>query len=329
MNSNIYNYGLPINLPKPTSSGKLLNDEHVRKRSKISYNEGLKPIQQVNCYPSNQFRTDENIYMQRNQSYHEYPLYGDGYYNPYLNHRNIDQDKLGVQNLIPYYQNLQSMTQRNNDKDITSELTQDRKIKSEKLRHKNTRSNINNNQKNNQILSSESSDEDEDELFYKDTKLSKNITIPGTSIKLCTENDIKKWRDDRKKMWLIKISNNKEKHRENLGINESELNQNPLIDAKKDRKFIQSIQAQITRYNSKPNLTIGIVKRCMAKENSKLLNFIKELGDSNILSYELTEEEKEKLFGGNDRNFNKKKSEFKSIKNRNQKKDSPIVHKET
>ncbi|AET37969.1 Rsa1p Ecym_2220 [Eremothecium cymbalariae DBVPG len=128
------------------------------------------------------------------------------------------------------------------------------------------------------------------------------ITIPGTSIQLGTAEEIEKWRQERRKMWLLKISNNKEKHKKVLGIRDEEIKEGPLVQAKKEKKFIQSIQSQISRSNCRPNLAIGLVQRSMIDENAKLLAFIKELGDANYFNYVLTENEKESLFGRPNRN---------------------------
>ncbi|SCU93689.1 LANO_0E04544g1_1 [Lachancea nothofagi CBS 11611] len=128
------------------------------------------------------------------------------------------------------------------------------------------------------------------------------VKIPSTSITLESEEDIEKWREERRKMWLLKISNNREKHKLDLGVEEKELNSNTSFhSAKKEKQFIQNIQNQINRYNPNPNLSLKLIQREMAEQNTSLLNFIRELGDANLLEYELTEEEKEKLFGNNNK----------------------------
>ncbi|QEU61398.1 Rsa1 [Kluyveromyces lactis] len=127
-----------------------------------------------------------------------------------------------------------------------------------------------------------------------------DVYIPGTSIVLKTEEDIAKWKEERRKMWLIKISNKKEMYREKFNIKDEDLNRNPLQESRKERYFIQNIQNQVKRFNHKPNLTVGLHQRILKEENGKILEFIKELGDANYLKYELTEEEKEVLFGGKD-----------------------------
>ncbi|SCU98787.1 LAFA_0G20164g1_1 [Lachancea sp. 'fantastica'] len=128
------------------------------------------------------------------------------------------------------------------------------------------------------------------------------VQIQGTSITLASDEDIKKWREERRKMWLMKISNQREKHKLELGMQEEQPSKQPSFqNAKKDQQFIQNIQNQIGRYNSSPNLSLNLVQRTMAEENAKLLNFIKELGDAKLLEYELNDEEKEKLFGNNKR----------------------------
>lgn len=129
-----------------------------------------------------------------------------------------------------------------------------------------------------------------------------SIKVPGTSITLSTEADVMKWRDERRKMWLLKISNNKQKHMQEMGIKEDELKgqKSILVEGKKQKQFIQSIQNQVNRVNPRSNLNVRIVQREMAQENSQLLQFIKELGDANLFECELTQEEKDKLFGTND-----------------------------
>ncbi|SCU80576.1 LAME_0B03796g1_1 [Lachancea meyersii CBS 8951] len=134
----------------------------------------------------------------------------------------------------------------------------------------------------------------------------KSVAIQGTSITLESEHDIKQWREERRKMWLVKISNQREKHKADLGVEEVEPNNNlSFQSARKDKQFIQNIQNQISRYNPSPNLSLNLVQRTMAEENTSLLNFIKELGDAKLLEYELNEEEKEKLFGSGRRGRNK------------------------
>lgn len=139
------------------------------------------------------------------------------------------------------------------------------------------------------------------------------VTVPGTSISLISEEDIAKWREERKKMWLLKISNHKEKHREAMGIKEEEVSNmgNVLKESKKERQFIQSIQNQVNRFNPKVNLNLKIVQREMMDDNTKLLSFIKELGDAELLEYELSEKEKSVLFGNQDENskFNNRRND--------------------
>lgn len=133
------------------------------------------------------------------------------------------------------------------------------------------------------------------------------LTVPGTSITLVTEEDIIKWREQRKRMWLLKISNNKQKHMLEMGIKEEELKgqKSALQETKKQKQFIQSIQNQVNRINPRSTLSVRIAQREMAKENSDLLDFIEKLGDAGLLNCELTDDEKEKLFGFND-NFQRK-----------------------
>lgn len=126
-------------------------------------------------------------------------------------------------------------------------------------------------------------------------------TIQGTSITLATEEDIAKWREERKRMWLLKISNKRREHMEKMGIKEEELKGHSILqETKKQKQFIQNIQNQVNRTNPRANLNVKIVQREMAQENLQLLQFIKELGDAHLLDYELTTEEKSKLFGSPD-----------------------------
>lgn len=149
----------------------------------------------------------------------------------------------------------------------------------------------------------ENEEEDEDKGLL-DSASVPVISVPGTSITLNTMEDITKWREERKKMWLLKISNNKLKHMQDMGIQEDELkgHRGPLQDAKKQKQFLQSIQSQVSRINPRSTLSVRVAQREMARDNSKLLDFIEKLGDSNLLTYELTESEKEKLFGSNNQN---------------------------
>lgn len=153
------------------------------------------------------------------------------------------------------------------------------------------------------------SDADEDNHISAEEK---SITVPGTSITLKTEADITKWRSERKKMWLLKISNNKLIHMDSMGIKECELKaqKSVLQESKKQKQFIKSIQNQVTRINPKSNLNVRMVQREMAQENLKLLQFIKQLGDANLLKHELTGEQKEKLFGTNDFNSKDKRGRY-------------------
>lgn len=166
-------------------------------------------------------------------------------------------------------------------------------------------------------------DEKDEKYDNDDTDGSKEtVVVPGTSITLISDEDIAKWREERKKMWLLKISNRKEEHRLAMGIKEDELNKmgNVLKESKKEKQFIQSIQNQVNRFNPKGNLNLKLVQREMESGNSKLLSFIKELGDAGFLEYELSEKEKSALFGSQDENgrFNNKKNDrFRNNNNNN------------
>ena len=146
----------------------------------------------------------------------------------------------------------------------------------------------------------------------EDEEKAKTVNVPGTSIKLQTDEEIKKWRDERRSMWLLRISNNKEVHMKNMGVDEADLKKKSVLKtARKDNQFIQNIQNQVYRYNPKIDLNLKVVQREMAVENMKILQMIEELGDAGLLKCELTEVEKNKLFGGpkkpnqNFRNFNR------------------------
>ncbi|SCU88081.1 LAMI_0D08702g1_1 [Lachancea mirantina] len=126
--------------------------------------------------------------------------------------------------------------------------------------------------------------------------------IPGTSIVLQTEEEVAKWREERRKMWLLKISNNRDRHQQDMGVQIEDItSRDAFKQVKKDKQFIQNIQAQVTRINPRANLDLKIRQRTMAEENMKLLQFIQELGDANLLEYELSQDEKEKLFGNSQR----------------------------
>lgn len=147
-------------------------------------------------------------------------------------------------------------------------------------------------------VNKEGEDLDSDEEMIRNKN--EPVSVPGTSITLVTDEDIAKWREERRKMWLIKISNNRKSHMDSMGIKEEEVNKTSVLrEAKKDKQFIQSIQNQVNRFNPKSNLNTKIYQREMAGDNAKLLNFIEELGDCGLLEYELNQEEKNKLFRNN------------------------------
>lgn len=159
----------------------------------------------------------------------------------------------------------------------------------------------------------ENADDEEDGDNGEQGDQSSSI-IQGTSITLATEEDITKWREERKRMWLLKISNKRIEHMERMGIKEEELRGHSILqESKKQKQFIQNIQNQVNRTNPKANLNIKIVQRVMAQENLQLLQFIKELGDCNLLEHELTAKEKSKLFGSpEDKQRNAKKTYTRS-----------------
>ncbi|KAL6942372.1 hypothetical protein ACO0QE_003547 [Hanseniaspora vineae] len=190
----------------------------------------------------------------------------------------------------------------------------------------------NNNKK--RKLNADFSDEDENERESTSTKSNSVVTIPGTSISLQTKEEIEAWRNERKKNWLIRISNRKEEHCEKLGIDALELNNSTnkkkFQEFKKDKDFIDRINMQIKKDSgfenqlTKPSsLTTTLLKRDQNEENSKLLQFIKELGDAGYLEYELTEQEKSKLFKNNNNvpgnnNYQRKRNYGSQNRNRNQ-----------
>lgn len=150
--------------------------------------------------------------------------------------------------------------------------------------------------------------EDVDGHFLKSQGEEKETpVIQGTAIVLKSEEDIRIWREERRKMWLIKISNRRAFHREQLNIKEDEIKRNPFHEARKEKNFIQNIQNQVKRYNSKPSLSTGLFQRSLKDENMQILDFIKELGDAGVLNYELTDKEKDILFGSRDRKYENKK----------------------
>ena len=151
------------------------------------------------------------------------------------------------------------------------------------------------------------SDSDEETNIEDDKK---PIVVPGTSISLVTDEDIIKWREERRKMWLLKISNNKQKHMEEMGLKEEDVKKQKsvLVESRKQNQFIQSIQNQVNRFNPKANLNLKLIQRGMVSDNSKLLDFITNLGDAGLLEYELTQDEKDKLFGGFDNHDNKNRN---------------------
>ncbi|CAI4052913.1 Rsa1p SKDI_16G0840 [Saccharomyces kudriavzevii IFO 1802] len=160
-------------------------------------------------------------------------------------------------------------------------------------------------------------DKEKDSEKSESESSEKVVLVPGTSISLITDEDIKKWREERKKMWLLKISNNKTKHMQSMGIKEEELKGRPSIlrESRKEKQFIQSIQNQVQRGNPRVDLNIKLIQREFASENSQLLDFIRELGDAGLLEYELTQEEKDILFGTfEDNNRNNYKPNYRNRK---------------
>ena len=69
------------------------------------------------------------------------------------------------------------------------------------------------------------------------------------------------------------------------------------------------------RGNPKIDLNLKLIQREFANENSQLLDFIRELGDVGLLEYELSQQEKDVLFGSSeDNNKNHYKPNYKNRK---------------
>ncbi|EJS41469.1 rsa1p [Saccharomyces arboricola H-6] len=186
-------------------------------------------------------------------------------------------------------------------------------LKSTENPKKNTASSCTNTQNNYNVEPEEEDCDDPPEAEGS----AKVVLVPGTSIALITDEDIKKWRDERKKMWLLKISNNKKEHMQSMGIKEDELKGQPSIlrESRKEKQFIQSIQNQVQRGNPRVDLNLKLIQREFANENSQLLDFICELGDAGLLECELTQEEKDVLFGtSEDKNRNNYKPNYRNRK---------------
>ncbi|AMD21348.1 HER069Cp [Eremothecium sinecaudum] len=299
MDNTRYNYNAPVpaNLPKPTSSGTLEGPPPKRYRP--------------NNFENNPAHVPNMLYQQP-----DYGQYAEGYYGmPQLGY--APQWQHAPQYAYPYYlqppqvsqyphivpqmaESIPNANHRNTIHDIVKKeekgdvlkasLTSEMELKETKGTR--IEENEDNEVNNCNIRTEHISDDEIDGTAGDDSLL-----IPGTSISLKTEDDIAKWREDRRKMWLVKISNNKEKHKKDMNIEDKHIASSPLVQVKKEKNFINSIQNQVNRYNPQPRLNLGLVQRSMASENSKLLGFIKQLGEAKMLEYVLTDKEKDILFG--------------------------------
>lgn len=356
-------------LPKPTSSGTIINEKETGSQATNDTNNNTHA---ANYYP---YHSYNSTYINYNNSYQQYPEgynnnntnntgysvansftqnnsgpaisgyyapqyggvnhhpYYDGYsnnvtYNNTYPQPSIQQPSLPPQ--LPDYSDIyvtkvsdnvsnKKPTKNNNQskkKSITQKTTNDkRKIpdtNKKNLSDTNKRKlsdteNINNDSSTSGDDDTSSSDEQATTLHSDDSDTNKPITVPGTSISLQTDEDIANWRNERRKMWLIKISNNKEEHMKRMGIKPEDVQKlnSVLRETKKEKQFIQNIQNQVKRFNPNVNLNNKIIQRDMESDNLKILQFIKELGDAKLLDCELTEAEKNILFGGkDDKRFN-------------------------
>lgn len=243
-----------------------------------------------------------------------------------------DNQVLSVRNMTSQSIQKQSIKKKTDAKEVESFEEETSDTKDDMLKVKNRlEEDYDNSDSSNEGFSEENVIDDKTEDVgantYSDKVNSTTIPIPGTSITLVTDEDIAKWREERKKMWLLKISNRKEQHMKAMGIKKEDLNNmgSILRVSKKERQFIQNIQSQVNRFNPKVNLNLKFVQKEMLQDNIKLLSFIKELGDSGLLEYELTEKEKKVLFGNN-QDENNKQNSYKNVGN---KKVDKIKYKKT
>lgn len=164
----------------------------------------------------------------------------------------------------------------------------------------------------------EGSDEDEEQKIN---------FIQGTGISLESEEDIKKWQEQRRINWMLKVSNKKSLHNEILKNPESfkdsedkqikaflkfktehkisadlqESEKNSFREFGKVKEAVRKMFQQIEKDDNNTSITniasMKLIKMEEEKDNLKILPFIKALGDMNKLEYTLTDNEKEKLFG--------------------------------
>lgn len=164
----------------------------------------------------------------------------------------------------------------------------------------------------------EGSDEDEEQKIN---------FIQGTGISLESEEDIKKWQEQRRINWMLKVSNKKSLHNEILKNPENfkdsedeqikaflkfktehkisaelqESQKNSFKEFGKIKEAVRKMFQQIEKDDNNTSITniasMKLIKMEEEKDNLKILPFIKALGDMNKLEYTLTDNEKEKLFG--------------------------------
>lgn len=169
----------------------------------------------------------------------------------------------------------------------------------------------------------ESSDSDSD----LEDEEQKTQFIQGTGISLESEEDIKKWQEQRKINWMLKVSNKKNLHNEilknpenfkdsedaeiqnflkfqkdhNITADTQEIQKNTFKEFGKIKETVRKMFQQIDKDNNNSSVTniasMKLIKMEEEKDNLKILPFIKALGDMNKLEYTLTDNEKEKLFG--------------------------------
>ncbi|CEP62434.1 Rsa1p LALA0_S05e05578g [Lachancea lanzarotensis] len=291
-------------IPRPTSSGRIMLD----------HNAGSNGINESSAGPSNSHYRNNHHLAQHSAYYPQYTSYGYHHGQPPVSYHGYYQhqpQQYAPQSLYvpPYYNQLApaptpaSFTPgfQNGKQHEPTACSSPHKPQNHKENYQeNSDEEIKNLETNtveemdNGAVKTRANDSLSDVVKTEESP----VQIQGTSITLTSDGDIEKWREERRKMWLLKISNQREKHKLELGVQEEQTpKQLSFQNVRKDQQFIQNIQNQIGRYNSSPNLSLNLVQRTMAEENAKLLNFIKELGDAQLLEYELNDEEKEKLFG--------------------------------
>lgn len=344
-------YDPTANIPKPSYSGTLEDaDGHVNKKIKIDeqtpYQNNMNPpINYGNQYPYYpNMAVNQQPYMAYGQQMQQMPSYYNNFqwsipqqtqqmhnqppmqafqqnfnYAQPISHETLKlYDNYGAVNAPQPYME-RNVNKTKNEFKSTNNTSIKKKDNTTKKQPETTKISPKEVQPDEQEEKNDSLDIDDtiidESSLNSESKNGNKVLIPGTSITLETDEDIEKWKEERRKMWLLRISNKRKEHMEKMGIKEEDIRKtgNPLRESKKEQQFIKNIQAQVTRSNPKANLNIKLVQRGFAEENAKLLDFIVELGDCGFLEYELTQEEKDKLFGGslnnsnnnNNRNFNR------------------------